>query len=125
MAQDCAWCPKLAVQVVRLRGGPRLWPYRWREFGQRPHRWVCHRGRSDITPAGSHSVRTCSFSESEVSSVCGCFLSDLGSSFEVFREGNSPRLAPLSSKFCQVQQRALALGWQDLNGVGGRNRCRQ
>ena len=23
-------------------------------FWQRPHRWVCHRGRSDITLAGSH-----------------------------------------------------------------------
>jgi hypothetical protein len=25
-----------------------------REFWQRPHRWVCHRGRPDITLAGSH-----------------------------------------------------------------------
>ena len=24
------------------------------EFWQRPHRWVCHRGRSNITLAGSH-----------------------------------------------------------------------
>ena len=43
-----------ASQVVGGCGRARDWPDWEREFGQRPHRWVCRWGRSDVTPARSH-----------------------------------------------------------------------
>ena len=45
----------LLAEHFGLRSGcRRLSPWGSREFGQRPFRWVCHRGRSDVTPARSH-----------------------------------------------------------------------
>ena len=57
MAQDCARC-RSGQTRSRTRGRARVWRSgrrdSGREFWQRPHRWVCHRGRTDITLAGSH-----------------------------------------------------------------------
>ena len=39
-----------ARQVVGGCGRARDWPDWEREFGQRPHRWVCRWGRADVTP---------------------------------------------------------------------------
>ena len=44
----------LAGRLGLRSGCRRLSPWGLREFGQRPLRWVCHRGRSDVTPARSH-----------------------------------------------------------------------
>ena len=44
----------LAGRVGLRSGCRRLSPWGSREFGQRPFRWVCHRGRPDVTPARSH-----------------------------------------------------------------------
>jgi hypothetical protein len=55
MAQDCARC-RSGQTRSRTRGRARVWRSgrrdSGREFWQRPHRWVCHRGRTDITLPG-------------------------------------------------------------------------
>ena len=44
-----------SAQVV----GGRLSPWGSREFWQRPLRWVCHRGRPDVTPVEPTGIRSC------------------------------------------------------------------
>ena len=49
-AAACDW-PEPMNADRQCRQTPNLAPG---VFGQRPHRWVCHRGRTNITLAGSH-----------------------------------------------------------------------
>ena len=48
----------LAGRLGLRSGCRRLWPWGSREFGQRPLRWVCHRGRSNVTPVEPTGIRS-------------------------------------------------------------------